>query len=110
MEHHEDFEEGLGKLSEGGALQLAMWTRMIKRLSFSHHYFPPNMDDVKGGKYAKYSNHKYAYMQNLRTKVDDVEGKGEKYAKYLNNKYENMQNIRTTNMQICKTSDPKWEM
>ena len=24
MEHHEDFEEGLGKLSEGGALQLAM--------------------------------------------------------------------------------------
>ena len=24
MEHHEDFEEGLGKLTKGGALQLAM--------------------------------------------------------------------------------------
>ena len=37
------------------------------------------VDDVEGKdeKYANYSNHKYANMQDLRPKVDDVEGEGE---------------------------------
>ena len=51
---------------------------MIQRLSFSHHYLRPKVDDVEGEgeNYAKYSNSKYANMQNLRPKVNDVEGEG----------------------------------
>ena len=47
VEHNEDFEEGLGKLTKGGALRLVMWTRMIQRLSFWNHYLRSKVDDVK---------------------------------------------------------------